>query len=164
MRTITNCFYYLAILGVLGVIGAAGISPVAKARSDVKTQLVGTTSRPWQIHEVRTDARDLRAEAIREVLRMITRVGGPSVSHQSGATKRFAHARQVVSAEGTVKWFSDAKGFGFITSDRGEDVYVPHSAVYELGLRTLRVGTRISFEISGPPKSRLARNLVLIDK
>lgn len=164
MRTKANRFYYLSILGVLGVIGAAGIFPATKARSNLKTRLTGITSRPSQLHEVKTGEQGLRAKAIRQVRSMQTRAGGPSVSHRSGSTKHFAPARQVVSAEGTVKWFSDAKGFGFITSDRGEDVYVPNSAVYALGLRTLRVGTRISFEISGPPKSRLARNLVLINE
>jgi CspA family cold shock protein len=164
MRTKTNRLNNIVILGALGVIGAASIFPAATAQSGLKTQPAGITSRPSQLHEVETGERDLRAEAIRQVLGMQNRAGGPSVSHQSGATERFAQTRQVVSAEGIVKWFSEAKGFGFITSDRGEDVYVPNSAVYALGLRTLRVGTRLSFEISGPPRSRLAKNLVLINE
>lgn len=164
MRTKTNRLNNIATLGVLGVIGAAGVFPATKVRANLKTQVAGITSRPWQVHEVQTGERDLRAEMSREILGMVTRAGGPSVSHRSGATERLAHARQVVSTEGTVKWFSDAKGFGFITSDGGEDVYVPNSAVYAARLRTLPVGTRVSFEISGPPRSRLAKNLVLINQ
>ena len=50
-------------------------------------------------------------------------------------------------AEGTVKWFNDAKGFGFIEQDGGQDVFVHHSAIQSDGFRTLAEGERMSFEI-----------------
>ena len=57
--------------------------------------------------------------------------------------------------KGTVKWFNDQKGFGFIQPDNGgEDVFVHKSAVQRAGMRTLREGQKISFEIQDDPKSR----------
>ncbi len=56
---------------------------------------------------------------------------------------------------GTVKWFSDQKGFGFIESDEGgDDVFVHVSAVNKAGLHTLNEGQRISFDLQNDPKSR----------
>lgn len=48
--------------------------------------------------------------------------------------------------EGTVKWFSNSKGFGFIQSDEGGDVFVHHSAIKSEGFRTLNEGDRVRFE------------------
>ena len=53
---------------------------------------------------------------------------------------------------GTVKWFSDAKGYGFITRDAGEDVFVHFSAVEAQGFRTLREGQRVEFAVEQGPK------------
>ena len=54
---------------------------------------------------------------------------------------------------GTVKWFSDQKGFGFIVPDNGgSDVYVHISAVQKAGMNTLREGQKISFELQRDPK------------
>ncbi len=50
-------------------------------------------------------------------------------------------------AEGTVKWFNERKGFGFIEKDEGGDVFVHHSAIEAEGFRTLYEGQRVSFEI-----------------
>lgn len=61
---------------------------------------------------------------------------------------------------GTVKWFNDAKGFGFIEPEGGgEDVFAHFSAVQMEGFRTLKQGSRVSFELVQGPKGRLAQNI-----
>lgn len=63
-------------------------------------------------------------------------------------------------ATGTVKWFSDAKGFGFIEPDEGgADVFAHFSAIAMDGFRTLRQGSRVSFEVAEGPKGALAQNI-----
>ena len=54
--------------------------------------------------------------------------------------------------EGTVKWFNDTKGFGFIQSDDGQDVFVHQSEIKMDGFRTLTEGTRVQFEMTQGPK------------
>jgi CspA family cold shock protein len=65
-----------------------------------------------------------------------------------------------MSRSGTVKWFSDSKGYGFIQQPAGPDVYVHHSAIEMDGYRTLRPGMRVIFDIDeeagGPTASRVA--------
>jgi CspA family cold shock protein len=65
-----------------------------------------------------------------------------------------------VMAFGTVKWFSDAKGFGFIEPETGGgDVFAHFSAIQMEGFRTLRQGCRVSFDMVDGPKGALARNI-----
>lgn len=60
---------------------------------------------------------------------------------------------------GTVKWFSDHKGYGFIAREGGEDVFVHHSAIQESGFRTLQEGDRVEFTIEQGQKGPAAANV-----
>jgi CspA family cold shock protein len=60
---------------------------------------------------------------------------------------------------GTVKWFNDAKGFGFIERESGEDVFVHFSAITGDGFRTLTEGEKVTFEIVQGPKGLQAANV-----
>ncbi|HVN71795.1 MAG TPA: cold-shock protein [Desulfomonilia bacterium] len=62
-------------------------------------------------------------------------------------------------AEGTVKWFNDSKGFGFITSDGGGDVFVHHTSINQEGFRTLEEGQRVTFDVVPGPKGPQASNV-----
>jgi len=64
-------------------------------------------------------------------------------------------------AEGTVKWFNDSKGFGFIQQDDGEDVFVHHSAIQAQGFRSLKEGQRVTFDVVKGPKGPAAENVVI---
>jgi len=63
-------------------------------------------------------------------------------------------------AEGTVKWFNDAKGFGFIEQDGGEDVFVHFSAISGDGFKTLVEGDSVDFEVTQGPKGLQAANVI----
>ena len=64
---------------------------------------------------------------------------------------------------GTVKWFNDAKGFGFITQDGGgEDVFVHHTAIQSDGFRTLAEGQQVEFDVTDGQKGPQAANVQVI--
>jgi cold shock protein len=60
---------------------------------------------------------------------------------------------------GTVKWFNDAKGFGFITRENGPDVFVHHTAILSEGFRSLAEGERVQFDVVQGPKGAQAANV-----
>lgn len=63
---------------------------------------------------------------------------------------------------GTVKWFDDAKGYGFIEQDNGEDVFVHYTAITGEGYRSLTEGSEVEFEIEDSPKGPRAANVVVV--
>ena len=63
-------------------------------------------------------------------------------------------------AEGTVKWFNDAKGFGFITPDDGsDDLFAHFSSITGDGYKSLKEGQRVTFEVTDGPKGKQASNI-----
>jgi CspA family cold shock protein len=70
---------------------------------------------------------------------------------------------QSMSQQGTVKWFNNAKGYGFIqTEEGGEDVFVHHTAIVAEGFRTLNQGEKVNFELIQGPKGLQARNVLRV--
>ena len=63
-------------------------------------------------------------------------------------------------AKGSVKWFSDQKGYGFITPENGKDVFVHHSSIQGDGYKSLEEGQQVEFEIEQGPKGEQATNVV----
>jgi cold shock protein len=61
---------------------------------------------------------------------------------------------------GKVKWFNDRKGYGFITTDAGSDVFVHHTAIQADGYRTLAEGQEVEFEVESGPKGEQASKVV----
>jgi cold shock protein len=66
-------------------------------------------------------------------------------------------------AKGTVKWFNDTKGFGFITSETDGDVFVHHTAIQSSGFKSLAEGDKVTFDIEKGPKGLKAVNVVKED-
>jgi cold shock protein len=67
-------------------------------------------------------------------------------------------------ATGTVKWFNDAKGFGFIAQEGGgDDVFVHHTAIDSQGFRSLAEGQRVEFEVGRGPKGLQAQHVRIVD-
>jgi CspA family cold shock protein len=65
---------------------------------------------------------------------------------------RSAASKECSVAQGTVKWFNNEKGYGFIAADGGPDVFVHYSAIQSEGYRSLEEGQRVEFEVTQGPK------------
>jgi len=65
-------------------------------------------------------------------------------------------------ANGTVKWFNDSKGFGFIEQENGPDVFVHHSAINANGFKSLRESDRVTFDIEQGQKGPAAANVTVV--
>jgi cold shock protein len=78
-------------------------------------------------------------------------VRGKSVAHRSN-----------IMEQGTVKWFNDAKGFGFLSRENGEDVFVHHTAIQSNGFRSLQEGQRVQFNVTKGPKGWQAENVTVV--
>jgi CspA family cold shock protein len=64
---------------------------------------------------------------------------------------------------GTVKWFNNDKGYGFIKRESGEDVFVHHSAIQQAGYRTLNEGEKVEFDVKQGPKGLQAENVKRVE-
>ncbi len=67
---------------------------------------------------------------------------------------------EVTMEKGKVKWFSNQKGYGFITSEEGKDVFVHHSAIQGEGYKALEEGQEVEFDVQQGPKGEQAINVV----
>jgi CspA family cold shock protein len=79
--------------------------------------------------------------------------------HDSAIFKYFYVRRCCSMAKGTVKWFNESKGFGFITREDGEDVFVHYSEIQDNGFKSLSEGQAVSFDVVDGPKGPKASNV-----
>lgn len=79
-------------------------------------------------------------------------------------TTHFTYRSRITMPNGTVKWFNDAKGFGFISPEDGSaDVFAHFSAINSKGFRSLQEGQRVSYELTQGPKGAQASNITPVD-
>jgi CspA family cold shock protein len=88
-------------------------------------------------------------------------LGVPAIGHLHGL---HIHTRVPNMVTGSVKWFNDGKGFGFITPDGGgKDLFAHFSAIQGDGRKTLRENQRVSFDVTSGPKGNQATNITALD-
>jgi CspA family cold shock protein len=90
-----------------------------------------------------------------KVLHKTVKVGDLDIFYREAGPKE-AHVQMI---EGTVKWFNDSKGFGFLSREGGPDVFVHHSAIQGDGFKSLTEGDRVRFDIVDSPKGPRAANV-----
>jgi cold shock protein len=66
----------------------------------------------------------------------------------------------IIMTKGTVKWFNESKGFGFLAAENGEDVFVHHTSISGTGFKTLSEGQAVTFDVEKTPKGLRATNVV----
>jgi CspA family cold shock protein len=86
--------------------------------------------------------------------------GGTALPYPSHARSIQFAGEEVVREKGKVKWFNNAKGYGFIQRATGEDVFVHYSAIQMNGYRSLDNGTEVEFEVRQGPKGLQAENVL----
>jgi CspA family cold shock protein len=78
----------------------------------------------------------------------------------NGVYYNFRRRRYKLMVKGTVKWFNNQKGYGFITPEEGNDVFVHHSAIQGDGYKSLEEGQKVEFNVEKGPKGEQATNVV----
>ena len=87
----------------------------------------------------------------------------PQINVKDGSSSNTKQNKVVIFlAKGTVKWFNDAKGFGFVRMDDGKEVFVHYSAIVDKGFKSLAEGDTISFDVVEGPKGPQAANVVKV--
>lgn len=80
----------------------------------------------------------------------------------TGVTSNLEMRRHWYMASGTVKWFNESKGFGFITKEDGEDIFVHHTSINGGGFRSLNEGQSVTFDVEKGPKGLRAINVTKV--
>jgi cold shock protein len=83
----------------------------------------------------------------------------PLLTSSDSSQQKFQTETGTTMETGTVKWFNDAKGFGFISRQNGEDVFVHFSAIQGGGFRSLQEGQTVQFNVTKGPKGFQAENV-----
>ena len=86
----------------------------------------------------------------------------PTPSSSRSSQQEIQKYRYNTVEQGTVKWFNDAKGFGFISRQNGEDVFVHFSAIQTSGFRSLQEGQAVEFSVTKGPKGFQAENVQVL--
>jgi CspA family cold shock protein len=86
----------------------------------------------------------------------------PLIRNDSSQQKIQKQKKVTKMEQGTVKWFNDAKGFGFISRQSGDDVFVHFSAIQSNGFKSLQEGQAVSFTVAKGPKGLQAENVQIV--
>lgn len=86
-----------------------------------------------------------------------------NVAHRAARILQNEGERRMARITGTVKWFSDAKGYGFIERDEGDDIFVHHASIEGTGFKTLKEGERVEFDVLEEEKGPKAQNVTRVD-
>jgi cold shock protein len=86
-------------------------------------------------------------------------LASPSLTRSDSSQQKFKTEKGNSVEQGTVKWFNDAKGYGFISRQSGDDVFVHFSAIQSGGFRSLQEGQAVQFDVTKGPKGWQAENV-----